>query len=211
MNEVNMATDPNARLGWMHHKCVSWSAIILGALVGVGLSFLINLFGLAIGLTAFVTKDDTTSLAIGGFVGLIIGGVAAMFVAGWVSGYLARPACPKRHLGELYGFATWCLTLVFSIWLATGISDFVNRANYTVNPHGQSVMTTVNPNAPSATTAAGGTEGSQVTVNTANTVNPISVSIFATFFLFFIGALASAFGGRCGMRSRCDSIDSCYK
>jgi hypothetical protein len=68
--------------------------------VGVGLSFLLNLFSIAIGLSLVTTsKEGIASLAIGGFLGLVISAIAAMFVAGTTSGYLGRSCCAKRNLG----------------------------------------------------------------------------------------------------------------
>ena len=67
-----------------HHcnKRISWSAILTGALVGVGLSFLLNLFGVAIGLSAFSMGDHgPASLAIGGLLGLIASTIIAMYCA----------------------------------------------------------------------------------------------------------------------------------
>jgi len=56
------------------YKRISWTAIFVGAIVAVGLSFLLNLFGIAIGLSAFTLSTDGASvLAVGGLVGMIIG------------------------------------------------------------------------------------------------------------------------------------------
>ncbi|HVY53836.1 MAG TPA: hypothetical protein VHA13_04890, partial [Gammaproteobacteria bacterium] len=52
-------------------KRLSWTAVIAGALVGIGLSFLLNIFSISIGLTLIKTSaEGAVSLALGGFIGL---------------------------------------------------------------------------------------------------------------------------------------------
>ncbi len=49
-------------------KRISWSAILIGAIVAVGLGFLLNMFCLAIGLSAFTLDDQgKTVVAVGGW------------------------------------------------------------------------------------------------------------------------------------------------
>src|SRR5829696_1753638 len=87
--------------------CFSWKPIIVGALVAIGLSFLLNLFSAAIGLSAYTADTQgMQNVAIGGLIATALGIVVAMFVSGWVAGYLGNPFCEKRHLGALYGFLT---------------------------------------------------------------------------------------------------------
>ena len=71
-----------------YHSCLykrmSWTAIFVGALIGTGLGFLLHLFGIAIGLSAFsLTPDGATAVAIGGIVGMLIGVIASMLAAGY--------------------------------------------------------------------------------------------------------------------------------
>ena len=109
-----------------HWKRLSWTAVIVGALVGVGLTFLLALFSAAIGLSAF-SMDSTgaTTLAVGGFIGVVIGILVSMFLAGWVAGYLGRPYAMGRNLGVLYGFTAWCLALLLTASFAGPIGRYV--------------------------------------------------------------------------------------
>src|SRR5436305_611289 len=84
-------------------KSICWTAIFVGALVAVGLGFLLNLFSMAIGLSAVSNSNGTMAVAIGGFIGLIIGVIVAMVVSGYVAGFLGRLHSQKRNLGILYG------------------------------------------------------------------------------------------------------------
>lgn len=178
-----------------HHqilKRISWTAILSGALVGVGASFLLNLFCIGIGVSAFTPiQEGTTVLAVGGLIGLAVSAFISMFAAGWVAGYLGRPFAARRHLGELYGFITWSVALIITIVLASHVDKFISNFSDTmivVRPHAAVVNFTTN-------------DATQHTVNAAETAtNAVAVTAFTTFFLFFIGAMASCFGGAVAMR-----------
>ena len=89
---------------------ISWTALLVAAFVAVGLSFLLNLFSIAIGLGAItITSTGETKLAAGGVISLTLGSIIVMFTSGWVAGYLGQTNCPKRNQGILYGFASWCV------------------------------------------------------------------------------------------------------
>jgi len=210
-----------------------------GALVAIGLSFLLNLFGVAIGLSAFSNSPEgTTAFAVSGFVGLVIAAFVSMFMGGWVAGHLgsrgcssngcscnsctnngsASNCCNKRKSGELYGFAAWCLALIFTIILASPVSHFITQYNNVVNPYTTTVKMTNNEDAPLVTTQTRTSPSTnatttQMTVNTEKAVNTLGQAAFITFFLFFIGALASCFGGHCGMamccKRKCMPKESC--
>ena len=115
----------------------SWKAVFAGAFVGIGLAFLFNLFGVAVGLSAFTATSvaGLESLAMGGFLGIVIGIVVSMYIAGWVAGFLGRPYCARRNAGAIYGFVTWTLVLMIGTWFAsqsagryvTVYTDFASR------------------------------------------------------------------------------------
>lgn len=188
-------------------KCISWSAILLSALIGFGLTFLFNMFALSLGLSAFTSgSDGSTTLAIGGFIGLVVVAFVSMFIAGWISGYLGRPYCTKRNLGELYGFGTWSVVLLLSIVLVANVGQLLTHYNYIVDRNITTISYTNNEAAPIVSEKtkvhADNTSTTHVTVNTEKATNAVGQATFIIFFLFFISALASMFGGRCGMSSR---------
>lgn len=188
-------------------KWISWSAILVGALVGVGLSFLLNLFSIAIGLSVFTTnKEGMITLALGGLIGLLIGGIAAMFVAGFTAGYLGRPYCYKRNLGVIYGFTTWCLVLILTVGLTSHLGHYVTAYSNFVS-HPTIIKITADQAAPTVSTSNASTDSNQpeVTVNVEKATNTMGMGAFIIFVLFFIGALASCFGGHFGMSCRCES------
>jgi len=196
-----------------HHKAISWTAIITGALIGVGLSFLLNLFSVSIGLSAFTTSTDGLStLAIGGFIGMLIGVIVTMFITGWVAGYLGQPYCAQRNLGVLYGFTAWCLALILAVLLATSISHFVTNYAMTVShAPAASVNMTTDESAPVVSETKRTDHGSEVTVNTEKAANVIGATAFVTFILFFVGALSSCFGGHSGYEARRNCHDGACK
>jgi len=205
------AKEDNMHDHYCNVNCLSWTAIFAGALAAVGLSFLLNLFGVAIGLSVYSTsKAGIATLAIGEFFGMAIGIMVVMFFAGWLSGYLGRAHCINRHFGTLYGFTTWCLALVLSSVLVTHFGDFVNKqhnafinANETVlkmasNASASKISDKISVNANTKTDltqvlSSQGKEKEQV-------ANATGKSLLLTFLLFFVGAITCCYGGYVGMR-----------
>lgn len=174
--------------------CICWSSIIIGAFVAVGLGFLLNVFGMAIGLSAFTNTDNVLSLAIGGFVGMLIGVVASLFFAGWLTGYLARNFCSNQRIGLVYGLATWCLALILTLLLASYASHFIAMTYQSMFNPSYSVMTSM------ADKSAANIIG--MTSAKLDTSTKMGISLFLTFVLFFIGAVSCCFGGYCGIKKK---------
>lgn len=190
-----------------HWKRLSWTAVIVGALVGVGLTFLLFLFSAAIGLSAFAVDSTTgaVTLVVGGFIGVVIAILVSMFVAGWVAGYLGRPYTMGCNLGVLYGFTAWCLALLITASFAGPIGRYVASYTYFVSTSNAMVfemrppvvIENVTPVKATATTPAANQKAT----------TSLAMGAFIVFVLFFLGALASCFGGSCGM-SCCKKDDA---
>lgn len=188
-----------------HYKCISWSAILVGALVGVGLSFLLNLFSIAIGLSVVsTTKEGLATLAVGGLIGVAIGTIAAMWTAGFTAGFLGYKPLHNHNLGVIYGFTAWCVALILTVLLAGQIGQYVSA--YTTFIGKPAAVVSVEP---TTTTVASTTSKEAVTVNTEKGINAIGVGGLSVFVLFFLGALSSALGGYSGTdcRRRCCEKD----
>lgn len=171
-------------------KCLSWKPIFAGALVAIGLTFLLNLFSVAIGLTAFTTgSDGVEKLALSGLIATSIGVVASMFAAGWLTGYLGKHYCTKRHLGALYGFLAWCVALIIAIFLASHAQEYVRFYGHFISG------TTVQ--------MAGSTVAGTVTASAELSPNTLVISTYIIFILFFLSAFSCSLGGHAGMRHRC--------
>lgn len=180
---------------------ISWTAIIVGALIGIGLSFLLNLFSVAIGLSIFtVSADGLVSLAVGGFLGLVIGAVVSMFLAGFTSGWLGRSHCGKHNLGILYGFTTWSLALVMTVLLTSHVGRYIaSYSNFVSNP--ATIIVTTNENAPMVSESP---ISGAMTVNAEKATNTIGLGAFVVFILFFISAVSSCVGAYWAMNCKDD-------
>ncbi|MBV9576567.1 MAG: hypothetical protein JO149_08085 [Gammaproteobacteria bacterium] len=168
-------------------KCFSWKPIIAGALIAIGFSFLLNLFSMAIGLTAFSTDSQgVENLALGGLLASALGIVVSMFAAGWITGYLGNRYCTKRHLGALYGFLAWCLALIVMVLIADFMAKYITFYTHFISG-------TVNNSAMMSPV---------ISMRIVNQ-NHLVVSAYIVFCLFFLSAFACSLGGHCGMRYRC--------
>lgn len=167
-----------------HCLCLSWKPIIAGAIAAIGFSFILNLFSVAIGLTAFNTNSEgVENLVLGGLMATALGILVAMFASGYIAGYLGRAYCVHRHLGALYGFLAWCLALLVSIFIAAHVQNYISFYTHFISGTTMSLNSNATPtvNVPAA---------------------KVVVSAYIVFCLFFLGAFASAFGGHCGMRHK---------
>lgn len=179
---------------------IQWGPILAGAIVGLGLSFLLNLYSMAIGLSAYTNPEHGPAvIAIGGVLGLLIGVIFSMGLAGYVAGYLARFNHCYCHGGIIYGFVTWSLAIMFSALLIMPLTQYVSFFEDNLDPH-------LTP--PTATAAA--TTDVNVSVNSdsnasdkkAIETNPkqLAYNGWVLFGIFFMGALSSCIGACVGMR-----------
>lgn len=188
------------------HAVFSWGAVFLGGFVGFGLSFLLNLFCLAIGLTLFTFNENgLLSLAVGGLLGMLVGGIVTMFITGWTAGFFARTFCFDANYGVLYGFIAWCFALIISAFFAMHISHLISSQPYLADQN--SAVTSDIHTKTMQTISQKIDVNPRVSTNTAKT-NPeiaahnMGVSMFIAFILYFIGGLASCLGGYFGMKAR---------
>jgi hypothetical protein len=186
-------------------KRICWSAIFVGALVAIGLGFLLNLFGMAIGITAMsMDEQGAFVVSVGGLIGILIGVIASMLVAGYASGYLGRLYCPRRNLGILYGFATWSLALILSAVLAAYASEYIE--NYTNNLSSTVVITTDSENSANLQTSNDANPDRPAAVKA--TPETLAWSAFLVFVLFVIGAISACIGALWGMTCPRDDLDT---
>jgi len=174
-----------------------WPAVVIAALIGVGLTFLCSLLGLAFGFTAFsMNSTGATVFNVSGFVGLVIVAIISMFIVGWIAGSIGRPFYVRKYSGELYGLAAWSLALVLTILLAGPSERMIANTSYRVN---RSVAVVAMAENPATVGARVGAKVAGVKPNATEKENAeaLATASFVTFFLFFIGALISCFGGRC--------------
>lgn len=191
------------------NKRISWTAVVAGALTALGLSFLLNLFGIAIGLSAFKTMSNGSIIVVvGGMLGIIIGVVISSLVAGYTAGYLGRLYCPERNLGMIYGFITWVMALILGAVLIGLLSQSVATYTNSISRTVVAVPVTVNQ----ISTPMGTTKISSAMKNGQNeavvevNLTPANMTsgAFIMFTLFFLGAIFTCVGARWGMRCKRD-------
>ena len=186
-------------------ECLSWTSVFAGALVAIGLSFLFNLFGLALGLSAYsVAPEVHKMLVAGGYLGMVASVMITMFIAGWVSGYLGKERCSNKKFGILYGFITWCLTLILSIGITANLGQFITVQQSALVHNELLVKLGSNINNPAcaiqANIGSSDDEGAKHLSKRESML--ISGSLLLTFLLFMSGAIMSAYGGYRGIRSK---------
>lgn len=172
-------------------KHVVWSAIVGGALIAIGLSFLFNLFCVGIGLSLVsMTDQGQPTMMIGGFIALLICSFVGMFVAGSTAGYLAKDHCANKKIGAFYGFTAWCLALVVSMVLAFHAGNLLPDYRHFVSVKTPAVqIQSTNVQA-----------GAEINVNMdEQSVQHLGYVSFLIFILFFVGALAATWGGCFGL------------
>jgi len=188
--------------------CLSWTSVFAGALVALGLSFLFNLFGLAIGLSAYTTSaEGLLMLTAGGYIGIAISVMITMFLAGWVSAYLGRANCTCKKMGILYGFLAWSLALVLSICLASSVGRYITLQRDALMHHEmvsmpQSSSMGMKQQATSNNGQSVAGSEAKMSLSVKETQN-LGKALFLTFLLFLAGAIMAAYGGYTAMKSHC--------
>jgi hypothetical protein len=205
-----------------------WTAVIAGALVGLGIAFLLNLFGAAIGLSAYKMNQSEAVLAIGGVIGLLIGVIVAMGTSGFVAGYLGRFHHCYCHGGVIYGFITWSLALILSALFVIPTMRYVGFYADNINSAliASEISNAIAAENPTAGTNANPASNTATKGNVAPTpANPTGTKEQASaptqpikypawtswilFILFFVGALSSCIGACYGMRCKgCHTVNS---
>lgn len=186
--------------GRCHKSCFSWSAVLVGALVSIGIAFIFNLFAFALGITAFTTTEaGVTAIAVGGLTGIAIITAFSTGIGGWVAGYLGHPRSMHRDMGVLYGFTSWCVALLLMVFLSAHFSKFIelNVATLQAPRYTMNVAIDNNPQTPTASVA----------VNKEDATKGLILSLGTLFGLAFLGALSASIGGHCGARSCEKDVD----
>jgi hypothetical protein len=175
----------------MDKKIWSWTAIFVAALIGVGLTFLLNLLSVAVGLSIFSEQtSDKITVSILGLIGFILVAVLSMFTTGWIAGRLSILPSVHKYWGCLYGFSAWCLSLVATIILLMNMIQFTQfHSNFTSK---NLTAIKITNQIPMLTQSQGS--------NAETDTRIISLNAYVTFSFFLVGALASALGGYLGFR-----------
>jgi len=174
---------------------LSWSAILAGAFIGLGISFLFNLFNISIGLSLIASNPEGLErLAISGFLGMLIGTVVSTFVTGFIAGYLGPDGDEQGKSGVIYGFLAWCIALILMVTFTANMGTYVEAYSHgnTVAPPQTAQMNY------SYSQSDEGSESGALSPKNVEMRKELGTGSFLIFTLFFVGALTSCFGGYSG-------------
>jgi len=189
-----------------HHYRICWSSIFAGTFVGLGLGFLLHLYSLAISLSAFSSSSSGASvIAIGGFLGMLVGVIASMATAGFVSGYLGRYHYHHIKGGVIYGFVTWSLILLMSVIIAGPVMHYVSLNKTYIS--GSTLSDTSTVKVTNETTSPR-IKHDKKTKSSVAEITPTELAWggWIIFALFFVGALSSCIGACYGMQCKKEEI-----
>lgn len=160
---------------------VSWSAIIAGALVAFSLSALFNLLNTGLGLVTFPESFRAlATLTIAGYLWLIICGIVAMFLAGYVAGKIYSHYSATPCGGGLHGFLAWSLALLLSVMIASHFASASAQSTAVANQHDRNeIAVHIGDKGLAAEHAA----------------DILGGATLGIFFIFLIGAAAATIGG----------------
>lgn len=110
---------------------ISWGSIFAGVAIALSLHLVLNLLGLAIGAGVIdPAQNDTptaSSLSMGSVIWVIVSGIIAAFVGGYVASRLSGRVI--RSTGALHGLTSWAVTTIVVFYLlSTSVGALVGGA-----------------------------------------------------------------------------------
>lgn len=170
---------------------VNWNAILVPALLAIGLSFLVNIFTAGLGLSAYTNNPEgQVTIMVSGFIWLFLIFYFIMFLMGYISGVMTQPF---RCAGVLHAFAAWSLALLINVALfSQTAANALGTPTYYSYKTVANTQTQVQPN------------NNQVV--TQDTTNKMGIGVLGIFFIFLAGALGSCTGGYVGSRQTNDVV-----
>lgn len=103
-------------------KGISWRAIFAGTLTVLSVLLVLNLIGLAIGLSTIEPTEESnplSGLGTGSIIWWILSNLIALFTGGYVAARVGVSFTTKS--GIIQGIMTWALHTIISAWLLTTI------------------------------------------------------------------------------------------
>jgi hypothetical protein len=184
---------------------VAWGALIAGVVAAMAVQMLLTVLGLAVGMSIPGTTGTAEGMTIGAGIWWAVSGIIALFVGGWVAGWLSlgRRAYPTRehqYQGMLYGFLTWATVTALSIVLVAGLGAPIAGGAMA----GVMQDTGLRPQQPAAQTQqpiAGAPVG-DIRPADEETRRELAAASWGAFIALLLGAGAAAFGGYTAVSAR---------
>lgn len=172
--------------------CIPWGAIIIGAIISVSYTTLLNMLGIGLGLIIFdPERFNMVKLGHGAIAWMTLSGIISMMAGGYLVGKFSNTNCKLKRC--CYGIAAWALAMSFTVMVATTASGlFMGGA---INITRGSVYVVEQQYA--AANAASNNQSNVLDTNTnikksANNIGKASVMMFLAFFLSAIAGIVSA-------------------
>lgn len=200
-------------------KPLSWSAIVGGTVMALGIQLVLTLFGVGIGMAMVnpvTDPDPTNGISTGAIAWLIVSGIISFGVGGWVAGHMSGVL--RTGSGVLHGFSAWALAAVLGVALTTmagspilgGAAAGVGAANGTSGSYS-------NPAGVTTSTLADGTvrfsdaygktmTEAEVRAAADETRRAVAQVSLWTGLAFLLSMVASGIGGRLGRSSPRDVL-----
>ena len=195
------------------YPLVTWGSTILGAVVALIISFMLNLLGGALGIVAATVGQMQGAAAEAGIAGIVWVAVSNLFALGfgaWVAG--RSTANPDHHGGTLQGIAVWAVTSFAVLFLAgSALSSLGGAALKTADIAASASGASAQPatrdriGAQAQSALQNGQDAMQqnpaavqdAVTRTAKTTAEIA---FGAFMAMVLGLVAAIFGARAGAR-----------
>ncbi len=199
---------------------LSWTAIIAGAFASIGLSILMNLLNVGLGFSIYAMGASGKTIAILTFIWTLITVYIAMFIAGLITGCLAKKHHHSCMSGITHGFIAWCVGLVFALILAAHLSLVfpVNMQAFSAITNENVVATSMQTMNDKSTNAVITVKDKQVkgmpaksaVVNDETAAGVMAAFSLHVFLLLIVAAFATCLGAHVGIRCQ-GSAHKCDK
>jgi hypothetical protein len=110
---------------------ISWGAVFAGAVIGLVVQLILNMVGIGVGLSTVnaVTGDSpsVSSLSIGAGLWLVISGIVAAAIGGYLAGRLSGK--PSHSTTAYHGLISWAVSMLVVVYvLSTAASGLIGGA-----------------------------------------------------------------------------------
>jgi hypothetical protein len=127
MRDENRIELGRNRLGLSQVRRISWSAILAGVAVTLGVGLLLALLGAGLGASSVNPLQESNpfeGLGKGAVIWTVISGILAFFAGGWTAGFGSGWVTTRRE-SAIHGVVTWAVASILTVWLITGAAGSV--------------------------------------------------------------------------------------
>ena len=192
-----MALEPVAARTRIHsHPLVDWNAAIAGTVIAIGLGFMLNILGVAVGASALNpwmgTSEQAPAWTIAGGLYVAFANLVALQIGAYIAARAAR--WPDHHDGMLQGLVVWALAfLSAAAGLGLGLGGILSE--------GTGVREAASAAVNAAQAATGEATGAAPQLSPAETdavQDAAAMTAWWAFATMALGAVGAVAGGKLG-------------